>query len=786
MMNANDIFKEILPKVKQTIRTSSALSAQDVNFYSSLDRGFSDDVTLSSRKLVDLANQLVQRVDNDSDPIDINNDSELVGSNWKIISNTIDHFFEQVDGLFEQVEKGGRSNANSNSDDKKSFTYLEDSNNTLKDESRQIAKKMEKPQVNFKVPIDNEEVNPFKSKLYSKPNALKSYQDSTQLTEESVTNDDGETILQPPSYPHPYEYEIDTQPYPEFVFEKSEPIPPTLWHDTEAIWVDTPEKVQSMLDELSNLNIIAIDLEHHDYRTYYGLVCLMQISNREHDWIVDTLALRDDLQPLNKVFTDPNIVKVLHGAFMDIIWLQRDLGLYVVSLFDTYHASRKLGFPKFSLAYLLETFAHFKTSKRYQLADWRIRPLLSSMLAYARSDTHFLLYIFDQMKNKLIDANNEKLQQVLYESRQVAKRRFEYTKFRPSTSNTLVSSPVMAPNPNEPYMPIVNLYSIPYHNKPVVLVLYEWRDKLARKLDESVRFVMPNQTLALLSGLTRPVDTKKVLGIPTYVTEHVRNNASELASLIDSTLAKLEDNDWKLMDKADNTESDAMAIDNIEDISPASIKLQSRMFNDAIARNIELLDNKRHNQLAKTSVLFQNNSSDRTLGISYGKNKVAVSLKDSDFNERATHAIEEFNKYNDSKSDINEILVASPENDKIEEQPAHKAPENPEPSAAPPVLSQEPDESKDDIISLRKPKRNNKQKQADRKRSKPSEPQEAFDYSTSDKLLKPSDNSDDGKSKKNNKKRAFDPYAKDAKGPQPAKKARNMHAGRSATFTKKK
>jgi hypothetical protein len=33
---------------------------------------------------------------------------------------------------------------------------------------------------------------------------------------------------------------------------------------------------------------------------------------------------------LNEVFADPKILKVLHGSTMDIIWLQRDLGLYVV------------------------------------------------------------------------------------------------------------------------------------------------------------------------------------------------------------------------------------------------------------------------------------------------------------------------------------------------------------------------------------------------------------------------------------------------------------------------
>jgi exosome complex exonuclease RRP6 len=58
---------------------------------------------------------------------------------------------------------------------------------------------------------------------------------------------------------------------------------------------------------------------------------------------------------------------------MDMIWLQRDLGLYVVSLFDTYHASHSLGYPQHSLASLLSKFVSFQAQKQYQMADWRIR-----------------------------------------------------------------------------------------------------------------------------------------------------------------------------------------------------------------------------------------------------------------------------------------------------------------------------------------------------------------------------------------------------------------------------
>lgn len=80
---------------------------------------------------------------------------------------------------------------------------------------------------------------------------------------------------------------------------------------TSAVWVDTYEGVLQMLEELKQAKEIAVDLEHHDYRTYAGLLSLMQISTRQKDWIVDTLQpWRHKLEILNEVFADPSILKV--------------------------------------------------------------------------------------------------------------------------------------------------------------------------------------------------------------------------------------------------------------------------------------------------------------------------------------------------------------------------------------------------------------------------------------------------------------------------------------------
>lgn len=120
-------------------------------------------------------------------------------------------------------------------------------------------------------------------------------------------------VLNQRSY-HPYRYEIRHTPYPSHMFISAPPITPQSFEVTPFTWVSTAAEFDAMLEKLRGTREIAIDLEHHSYRTFAGFVCLMQISTREEDWVVDTLALREELEALNEVFTDPQIVKacVLH------------------------------------------------------------------------------------------------------------------------------------------------------------------------------------------------------------------------------------------------------------------------------------------------------------------------------------------------------------------------------------------------------------------------------------------------------------------------------------------
>lgn len=273
-----------------------------------------------------------------------------------------------------------------------------------------------KPQLLFQDTIDNtNHTNPWKPTLFSKQHAMVPLDTEVpleyELTAEEKTDpsaSEARRAKEAKLAQHPYYYETRHLPYPTSMFTISDAIEPKSFEDTPFTFVDTPEALEEMVGKLQQAKVIAVDLEHHSMRTYYGITCLMQISTREEDWIVDPLALRAELREdkLGGVMADPAIVKVFHGSDSDMIWLQRDFDIYVVNLFDTFHATKVLGFAQHSLAYLLSHYCQFQADKRYQMADWRMRPLPKEMLDYARSDTHYLLYIYDRLRNSLLEQSS--------------------------------------------------------------------------------------------------------------------------------------------------------------------------------------------------------------------------------------------------------------------------------------------------------------------------------------------------------------------------------------------
>ena len=71
--------------------------------------------------------------------------------------------------------------------------------------------------------------------------------------------------------------------------------------------MDDEEKLAELVEHLREDKVkeIAVDLEAHSMRSYQGFLCLMQISTREMDFIVDLIKLRDKIsESFRSIFDD--------------------------------------------------------------------------------------------------------------------------------------------------------------------------------------------------------------------------------------------------------------------------------------------------------------------------------------------------------------------------------------------------------------------------------------------------------------------------------------------------
>ncbi|CAL8095562.1 unnamed protein product [Orchesella dallaii] len=401
----------------------------------------------------------------------------------------------------------------------------------------------EKPQLKFSKPIDNS-LDPFIPKLREKPHSIKPL---SILPEYSLSNEE--------FFGHPYSVELNKWEPANQLLTPADPQTPKSLKDTPVVYVNNIKGLEELMKDLLNVKAIGVDLEHHSFRSFLGLTCLIQISTRDKDYVIDGLSLRDDLYHLNEILADPKVLKVFHGSSNDIEWLQRDFGLYVVNMFDTYIAAKVLGHPQLSLQYLLGRYCNVSQNKSYQLADWRLRPLPNEMLEYARQDTHFLLYIFERMRNELVEAGNQHnnlLISVFDQSRQVCLKRYE----KPG------ANPQLALRKTRRSLNNRQLYAF--------TEIYKWRDGIAREKDESLGFVLPNHMLLTIAE-SLPKEMNGILACCDPVPQLIHANLGKIHKIV-TTARELplqqENAEKNKVEKKQKLKNWVIAVNSIHDVNP--------------------------------------------------------------------------------------------------------------------------------------------------------------------------------------------------------------------------
>uniref|UniRef100_H2ZCV9 Exosome complex component 10 n=1 Tax=Ciona savignyi TaxID=51511 RepID=H2ZCV9_CIOSA len=536
--NVDEFSQQSLRSLMQFIRSSHGLpsAGDDYEFYSSFS-GFRDFTLHQRSRLIKNMKALLKnqglKENFGASTSGINDDDDLT-----------DQLVECNDGIIERVTAllDQKSLTNTHSYYNFRISIAAPSQQTVVSSWNKVGKtgksktfrlfhayNIMRPQLKFKDTIDNTNA-PFLPKISVKPNALRPLPRELVDIQASDKNSESEghslaisNLIQQirqskeenlAIYDHPYRFEIEQFKPMESQLKSSTPIKYKDIDPETCRLVDKPSDLLDVLSELKSKSVIAVDLEAHSYRSFQGITCLMQLSTREKDYIIDTLALRSELNILNEVFTDPRIVKVFHGADSDIVWLQRDFGIYVVNLFDTGQASRALGLARFSLDFLLTHYCNIQADKKYQLADWRVRPLPKEMLLYAQGDTHYLLYVYDMMKIDLLKAGTGMLEKVLEKSREICLLKYEKAVTTASSHLALMEKQKRRGGKKD-----FNSQQL-----EALRLIYAWRDGLARQEDESCGYVLPNHMLLQIAEIL-PREAQGVLAccnpVPPLLRQHV-------------------------------------------------------------------------------------------------------------------------------------------------------------------------------------------------------------------------------------------------------------------------
>ncbi len=178
---------------------------------------------------------------------------------------------------------------------------------------------------------------------------------------------------------------------------------PMNWPFPPAAYIEHDKDLKKLAKALQNEPLLAIDTESNSMYAYQERVCLVQLSTRTADYIIDPLRIAD-MSPLGPLLTNPKIEKVFHAAEYDLMCLKRDYGFTVVNMFDTMIAARICGVKALGLNRLLAEYCGVEADKSHQRDDWGQRPISEEGLLYAQMDTHYLSELRDKLMAQLVEA----------------------------------------------------------------------------------------------------------------------------------------------------------------------------------------------------------------------------------------------------------------------------------------------------------------------------------------------------------------------------------------------
>ncbi len=168
--------------------------------------------------------------------------------------------------------------------------------------------------------------------------------------------------------------------------------------------IQDTDSLAALCRRLADADYVAVDTEFIREKTYWPVLCLVQLAGPDEAVAVDPLAEGLDLAPLLTLMDDPSVLKVLHSGRQDVEIFHALTGRVPAPLFDTQIAAMVCGFGE-SVAYdtLVARLTKVRIDKSSRFTDWSRRPLTDRQLDYALADVIHLRPVYEAMRDMLAE-----------------------------------------------------------------------------------------------------------------------------------------------------------------------------------------------------------------------------------------------------------------------------------------------------------------------------------------------------------------------------------------------
>jgi ribonuclease D len=163
--------------------------------------------------------------------------------------------------------------------------------------------------------------------------------------------------------------------------------------------------INDLPDGLSLGPIVAIDTETMGLDPRRDRLCVVQLSSGDgHAHLVQIDRGQTAAPNLERLLTDPAILKLFHFGRFDIAALQNAFGIRTAPVWCTKIASRmtRTFTDRHGLKYLLIELLGIDVSKQQQTSDWGSETLSDAQKDYAASDVLYLHRLKDELETRLI------------------------------------------------------------------------------------------------------------------------------------------------------------------------------------------------------------------------------------------------------------------------------------------------------------------------------------------------------------------------------------------------